>query len=261
MSIFATTRRLMLTLAAAVVCLGTFSSAATAAPARDASPCKNGGFSKYLDPRTGHAFVDQGTCVSFVKNGGALQYHFTGTVAFSQVPWPRFPEGVTPTACEVTFDIQGITGPTFEQVLVNGVPLSTTPDILNTGTTNRYSVVIQEGDALDVVVGGETFSTVGDCLPAAPPAQSFQLTLWAQSGTTCQVGFDLAEEPFSTHTVQWIIDGVPFSFDGTTPWVDTLQAGEGGRLQASFIANDGQTVVAVVDGAASEPLACTAPTG
>lgn len=44
---------------------------ATPAPSKDL--CKSGGYAKYVDPATGQPFVDQGTCVTFVNNGGMLK--------------------------------------------------------------------------------------------------------------------------------------------------------------------------------------------
>lgn len=47
--------------------------AASAARADEpATACKSGGFAGYVDPATGSAFADQGSCVSFVRHGGTL---------------------------------------------------------------------------------------------------------------------------------------------------------------------------------------------
>src|SRR3954447_23687562 len=72
MSFRVATRRLLFTGAAALVGVGSLSSAATAAPAGDVSPCKQGGYVYYADPSTGRPFKNQGQCVSFVNAGGAL---------------------------------------------------------------------------------------------------------------------------------------------------------------------------------------------
>jgi hypothetical protein len=68
-------RALRAALAGAAVLAAVFAPAAASAAQADdpATACKSGGFAGYVDPATSAAFANQGSCVSFVRHGGALK--------------------------------------------------------------------------------------------------------------------------------------------------------------------------------------------
>lgn len=66
-------RRTVSVIAAALAVGVTSVGVASAAPAPTKDFCKSGGYAKYVDPATGQPFVNQGTCVTFVNNGGTLK--------------------------------------------------------------------------------------------------------------------------------------------------------------------------------------------
>jgi hypothetical protein len=142
-----------LVVAAAIAALFATVPTAQAAPNPDKELCKNGGFANYVDPTTDLPFADQGTCISFVNNGGTL----VPVEAATPVPAATF--------VEVTTDPQ---------------------------------------------------------------------VTWVQA--------EVALEPFSLHTAEWLVDGV------SRGEPTQLQVGEFGILGVSVNVTPGATVQLLVDG-------------
>lgn len=57
---------------ALALALATFAPGVAQAAPGDKELCKNGGYTKYVDPITGQPFKNQGRCISFVNSGGVL---------------------------------------------------------------------------------------------------------------------------------------------------------------------------------------------
>ncbi|MGY1631856.1 hypothetical protein ACI784_09145 [Geodermatophilus sp. SYSU D01186] len=192
MSFCAAARRSMFTAAAALLCVGAFASAGSAAPAPDAGSCKKGGYANYIDPVTSKPFVDQGSCVAFVRHGGVLQGLpdlSALNVTFTAEPWAQ--AGM----CNVVMEVSGLptAGTTSTEWFVNGV--STGSGGAATGPVARYSIVVAEGDVVGLAIGGERRFESGPviCAPEPPPADAQpQITITDAPAQSLSGSFQLA---------------------------------------------------------------------
>ncbi|MGY1607261.1 hypothetical protein [Geodermatophilus sp. SYSU D00700] len=157
------------TLAAALTTAGV--GTATAAPSADpAAACKKGGFASYVDPATGRPFADQGTCVSYVRNGGVLEPPLRFLNLFA------YPYEIAPGQCSVVavFDNYLLDHPYAVAWAVDGAVVTPPGFTASTGPVDAGLFYlgwnfVPQGSTVTLTIQGQTYTLENVvCQPVTP---------------------------------------------------------------------------------------------
>ncbi|MGY1829008.1 hypothetical protein ACI8AA_01120 [Geodermatophilus sp. SYSU D01180] len=260
MSISTANHRLALIQAAAVLCLGAFSSTAAAAPTRDVSPCKNNGFSQYLDPTTGHRFADQGTCVSFVRNGGALKPYVERVPLEYQGLQPY---SVGPDTCGAYLYVKGTPNVAYPyEITVGGEVVQSGEVVLGDGTPYGYPAgtgygyvqvnSVPDDSVVTLSSDGTVVTTVTpDCEAEAPPA-TIESSFFPYSGGQCTWNVRLSGYPANSEVTVDLRYTNASGFPTTQQRVTTTDANGGSYFTAEFPLYGGTATASTTSPAASD---------